>query len=69
VDWVSVKDRLPKPYHEEVSFTYDEAGDIRKDTCYPQHNEWVVDGPMSSYGPVHSPITHWMGYPKPPRDS
>lgn len=62
-EWISVKDRLPKPYERVLTYRKDYAidtetykGKFGKNIMW----SWDVE--------AMTPVTHWMPLPEPPKE-
>lgn len=62
-DWISVKDRLPIPFDQEVLFTYTALFNGEKGYDIGSYcNDWFGKSQESAY--EDGEVTHWMPLPK-----
>lgn len=61
MEWISVKERLPKEYIRVLFST--NAGKV--DIGQYVHERWFFGGIYQ----VRSPVTHWMPLPDPPKEA
>lgn len=59
-EWISVKDRLPRPYERVIAAFKDGSVDITQRNS-ERETSFVYEG-------VHSKVTHWMPLPEPPKE-
>ncbi len=75
MEWISVKDRLPKEY-EPVLVTYKSSSSVGRkwcsdglatiDKCKIWH--WWDSGDIGDEVDEENKITHWMPLPEPPKE-
>lgn len=64
MEWISVKDRLPK--NESVGFVFDTEKGIRRDVYFSGFNgSWESENTLGYYVDEKN-ISHWMTFPTPP---
>jgi hypothetical protein len=75
MEWISVKDRLPKMTEENDFGKYSKPvlcyhSDGHVEDCQLNESEFVGDNPYWSYiqdWDLCETVTHWMPLPKPPK--
>jgi Protein of unknown function (DUF551) len=72
IEWISVKDRLPKPlidsiYSQSVIAMNIEDGHIFVATFVENENSWYDDSDRDLICGYIDPITHWMELPELPK--
>jgi hypothetical protein len=72
MEWISVKDRLPKENDIVIVRDFDHVGIGRLESIGSGYYQWAVgemDGVIYLHGSQFDRITHWMPLPDPPDDS
>lgn len=63
-DWISVKDRLPEPFHPVIVCRKSK----KKEPCV-ESGSLDVNGWWRVYGTRTKSVTHWMPLPDPPENA